>query len=182
MTPDIQLSPHFTLRELTRSDTATRLGIDNSLDPSNPKHQPILENLRNLCTHVLEPLRSFANSIVDGNTSPRGGRKEIPILINSGYRCPALNKAVGGVPNSQHLTGQAADIRIPYIPGTHTQDLDTATNWYNYLMSHDFDQLIWEQSTPNPTPNNPHPPPTYWIHVSWAPLCRHIVMSKIVQH
>lgn len=156
------ISPHFSLAELTRSDKASLLGIDNSLDPSNPKHQPIIENLRYLCTHVLEPLRQHFN---------------VPILINSGYRCPDLNRAVGGVPNSQHLIGQAADIRIPYIPGTHTQDLDTANTWYKHLMSHDFDQLIWEQSTPKPTPDNPHPPPVYWIHVSWAPICRHIVMS-----
>lgn len=161
------ISPHFSLAELTRSIKASLLGIENSLDPANPQHQPIIENLRNLCTIVLEPLRKHFNE---------------PILINSGYRCPALNKAVGGVLNSQHLTGQAADIRIPYLPGTHTQDLDTACKWYDYIMSHDFDQLIWEQSIPKPTPNTPHPPPIYWIHVSWAPICRHIVMSKIVQH
>lgn len=158
----MKLTPHFTLEELTRSSTATRLGINNTLDPSNPKHQPIIENLRNLCTHVLEPLRTFANSIVDGNTSPRGGREGVPIHINSGYRCPALNKAVGGVPNSQHIAGQAADIHLP--------SKEVGKQWFAYISTLDFDQLLWETNAAGVS----------WIHVSWAPICRHIVMSKIV--
>ena len=88
------LTEHFALEEFTRSETAERLGIDNT--PS----EAVVEHLRRLCVLVLEPLRQ------------RFGK---PIRINSGYRCPALNRAVGGVRNSRHLTGDAAD--IPMKPG-----------------------------------------------------------------
>lgn len=145
---DIILSPHFTLEEFVHSDTASRLGIDNSLDPANTEHQPIIDNLRNLCTHILEPLRSFANSIVDGNTSPRGGREGVPIHINSGYRCPALNKAVGGVRNSKHIAGQAADIHLP--------SKEVGKKWFEYLKTIDHGQLIWETNAKGVS----------WIHVS----------------
>ncbi len=80
---------YFTLDELTRSRTATRLGIDNT-----PTTEAVA-CLKLLVEHVLDPLRQA------------WGR---PIAVTSGYRCPQLNKAVGGVPGSQHLLGQAADI------------------------------------------------------------------------
>lgn len=80
---------YFTLRELTASATASRLGIDNT-----PTRQAV-NNLNALITHLLDPLRE------------KFGR---PIYVNSGYRCPELNKAVGGSLTSQHLTGEAADI------------------------------------------------------------------------
>lgn len=80
---------YFTMRELTRSRTAQRLGIDNT-----PPAEAV-EQLRLLVDHVLDPLRKAY------------GR---PIHVNSGYRCPALNRAVGGAPRSQHMRGQAADI------------------------------------------------------------------------
>ena len=85
----MQLSAHFTLQELTRSATAERLNIQNAFTAD------VVDNLQRLCTEVLEPLRAHLGH---------------PITINSGYRCPALNKAVGGVQNSFHLTGRAADI------------------------------------------------------------------------
>lgn len=85
----MQLSPHFTLQELTRSATAERLGIPNAFTAD------VVDNLQRLCTEVLEPLRAHLGH---------------PIHINSGYRCPALNKAVGGVQNSFHMKGRAADI------------------------------------------------------------------------
>ena len=84
------LSKHFTLDELTKSATATRKGIDNT-----PNEQA-LKNLQDLVVNVLEPLRVHY------------GR---PIIITSGFRCEKLNKAVGGSPTSQHVLGQAADIR-----------------------------------------------------------------------
>ena len=84
---DIQLTPHFKLSEFTRSDTASKYGINNTLDPNNPVHAEIIANLKNLCEQVLEPLRQFF---------------DVPIVIGSGYRCPALNKAVGGVAHSMH--------------------------------------------------------------------------------
>lgn len=82
---------HFTLKELTRSATAQRLGIYNTPPASAVKA------LNELVDNVLDPLRDAW-----------GG----PIRVNSGYRCPALNKAVGGTPGSQHLRGEAADITV----------------------------------------------------------------------
>lgn len=86
----MQLSKNFQLKELIHSDTATRMGIKN--EPG----QEQTENLRRLCVRVLQPLRE------------KHGK---PPYINSGYRCPELNKAVGGVATSQHLKGEAADVR-----------------------------------------------------------------------
>ena len=80
---------YFTIAELTRSTTAQLRGIDNT--PS----QQVIDNLTALVENVLDPLRQAWGA---------------PIHVNSGYRCPALNKAVGGVPASQHMLGQAADI------------------------------------------------------------------------
>lgn len=82
---------HFTIKELTRSATAQRLGIDNT-PPSTA-----VKALRALVDNVLDPLREAW-----------GG----PIMVNSGYRCPELNKIVGGTPNSQHQRGEAADITV----------------------------------------------------------------------
>ena len=82
---------YFTIAEMTRSDTADKQGIDNRL----PKD--LLPNVENLIDKVLDPLRSWY------------GR---PVYVNSGYRCPELNRAVGGVGTSYHLTGCAADIDV----------------------------------------------------------------------
>lgn len=83
----MRLSKHFTLEEFTLSQTAERLGLDNSPTPE------ALDNLKRLAA-VLEQVRSFANR---------------PINISSGYRSPAVNKAVGGAATSAHLRGLAAD-------------------------------------------------------------------------
>ena len=112
LTFDEHLSPHFTVGEFFRSGTAIRLGIENEPD-AHPEdgltNEEVVENLRALCTEVLEPLRR------------RVGR----VIITSGYRCQKLNKAVGGVWNSQHLKGEAADIFVP----------DTATAMrYGYIL------------------------------------------------
>lgn len=117
---------HFTIEELCRSETAQRKGINNT--PTDN----VRKNLTALVDNVLDPLRDWYGK---------------PIRVNSGYRCPALNKAVGGVANSQHLTGQAADIDTD----------DRAEN--RKLMKHiedslDFDQLIWENGGA-------------WVHVSY---------------
>ncbi len=124
LTLDEHLSPHFTVGEFFRSGTAIRLGIDN-----NPDAHPgegistaeVLENLRALCTEVLEPLRR------------RVGR----VIVTSGYRCQELNKAVGGVWNSQHLKGEAADIFVP--------DTATAMRYGHILERHSaVQQLLLE--------------------------------------
>ena len=82
---------HFTIKELCRSATAERLGIDNT-----PPRSAVTA-LHELVDHVLDPLREAWGS---------------PIHVNSGYRCPELNKAVGGTPYSQHQRGEAADITV----------------------------------------------------------------------
>lgn len=84
------LSEHFSLPEFVVSQTAIRKGIDNT-----PPSQAII-NLQQLCIHVLEPIR-----------------KELGVVnVSSGYRCPKLNKAIGGAATSQHTEGKAADITI----------------------------------------------------------------------
>ena len=85
-----QITKNFNLQEFIQSDTADRLGIDNT-----PAEQEV-ENITLLCTKLLQPLRSLYGK---------------PMYINSGYRCEELNKAVGGVESSQHRQGLAADVR-----------------------------------------------------------------------
>lgn len=82
---------YFSISELTRSDTARRLGIDNRPPAS------AVAALHALVDNVLDPLREAW-----------GG----PIHVNSGYRCPELNRIVGGTPTSQHQRGEAADITV----------------------------------------------------------------------
>ena len=97
---DIQerLSQHFTLRELCK----TRTGMENV--PSEAQ----VENLKRLCRWLERLRRRWNERYADiGN----GGMEE-PLIINSGYRSPAVNKAVGGAPTSNHLTGCAVDIRV----------------------------------------------------------------------
>ena len=86
----MNLSKHFTLDEMLKSPTAQRLGIDNTPNAEQ------LENLRDLVEYILEPLRIHY------------GR---PIIVTSGFRCAKLNKAVGGSSTSQHVKGEAVDIR-----------------------------------------------------------------------
>ena len=81
---------YFTIQELTKSATATRLGIDNTADAL------VRYNLTALIENVLDPLREAWGA---------------PIIVTSGYRCDRLNKAVGGATSSQHCKGEAADIR-----------------------------------------------------------------------
>ena len=86
-----QLSPHFTLAELTASNKAAQLGIDNTPPPE------LIPRLVMLA-EMLERIRSAVN---------------VPIIVTSGYRCQRLNQAVGGVTSSDHTQGHAADIVAP---------------------------------------------------------------------
>lgn len=105
---------HFTLSELSASDTATRMNI-----PNTPTDIAVI-NLTALVANVLDPAREHLG---------------IPITINSAYRSPRLNTIVGGVSNSQHCTGHAADITVPL---SHLPQL------YNYIADNlIFDQLIY---------------------------------------
>ena len=122
---------HFTIEELYASATAKAKGIDNK-----PNVQHII-CLVYLAAYVLEPLREAMNE---------------PIRISSGYRCERLNRAVGGVSNSQHTKGQAADLCID-------GDMKKGRKWFDWIKTHlNFDQLIWEHDKSG----------TYWIHVSYV--------------
>ena len=116
----MELSKNFTLREMTRSQTATRKGISNT--PSGT-HQ---SNLVLLCQNILQPLRDYY------------GR---PLRVTSGYRSPELCIAIGSSVNSQHAKGQAADFEIP---GVSNKEL---AEYINENLN--YDQLILEFFTPD---------------------------------
>jgi len=138
-----QITEHFNLGEFTRSATATANNIDNSLNPDKARDRKVIENLQNLCIQVLEPLREFMDA---------------PVVISSGYRCSELNKLVGGVWNSQHLTGEAADIVISDEPIRDKRLCEAFLFIQNNCW---FDQLILE------TKGNKR-----WIHVSCLRNCK----------
>ena len=135
---------YFTLSELTKSATASRLGIRNHPDAAARRA------LTALVENILDPLRAA------------WGR---PIVVNSGYRCPALNTAVGGATNSQHTLGEAADIE--------DYSRDRAMNAKLFQLIRDmqlpFDQLIFE-STNVSGPD--------WVHVSFGPRHRRQVLRQ----
>ena len=135
---------YFSLNELTRSDTAKRFGYDNT-----PTEQ-ITRNLQDLVTNVLDPLRLA------------WGR---PIKVTSGYRCPKLNKKVGGAASSQHMYGQAADIT------TMSDHPDDNMELLKLLieLKLPFDKLISEYVDDKGRPN--------WIHVSFSPKKRGIKLT-----
>lgn len=135
----MKLSDHFTLNEFTYSATARAQGIDNSV-PSDT----VLMNLKALCKNVLEPLRL------------RYGK---PIRISSGYRCPKLNKAVGGVASSAHLLGQAADVNVG------SREENARLFELIQKMKLPFDQLIDEYGMA-------------WVHVSYSPRHRRQVIKQ----
>lgn len=114
------LSENFSLVEFLASETADKLGIDNSLSVVDDAY--IVSNLEMLCRFTLEPIRKFL------------GR---PVRVSSGYRCKRLNMEVGGSPTSDHCNGLAADIYFD----------DFANKWYEVVMllitsAIPFDQLI----------------------------------------
>ena len=136
----IRLSDHFTLGEMCKTSAKTQ-------DGNIPSHVHI-ENLKRLCGW-LEMLRSEWNK--------RYGEGNDPIIINSGYRSPEVNKAVGGVPTSNHLTGCAADIRVSGIE----QLIRYATILLDISdeSQEDFDELLIERS----------PKGSYWLHFAVRP-------------
>ena len=125
-----QISKSFVLEEFTKSDTAKAKGIVNAIG------QAEVVNLCALVHQVLQPLRDAMGH---------------QVKIGSGYRCPRLNAAVGGVKNSQHMTGEAADLCID-------GDMQKGKRWFEWIKANcNFDQLIWEHNAKG----------TYWVHVSY---------------
>lgn len=112
----MDLSPHFSLTEMTRSDTGLRHGLKN--DPS----QREIDYLHKLCDTMMEPIRALLC---------------VPIHVNSGFRCPEVNALVKGKPNSAHLDGRACDF-VPMGMG-----LDRAMNMI-ISSGLPYDQLILE--------------------------------------
>lgn len=124
------LSEHFSLEEMTRSGVAIRMRIDN-----NPDEEQV-ENMRQLCRNVLEPVR----------------RRFGVTRITSGFRSQALNAAVGGAPDSQHLRGEAADL--------HISNMEVGRKVFDFIRQHtDFDQLLFERRIKGGY---------WWLHVSFT--------------
>jgi putative chitinase len=133
VSPEMQLSEHFNLKEFTKSETAIRKRIDNT---PNAEHA---QNLKNVCEKILEPVRRHFGK---------------PVRINSGYRGPALNAAVGGSSKSQHCNGEAIDFEIDGLPNP---DL---AKWV--AENCEFDQIILEFYDPKEGPNSG------WVHASYT--------------
>lgn len=139
----MHLTRNFTLAEMLKSQAADRKGIDNT--PADPA---IVEALQAVAVNILQPVRDHFDRAV---------------FVSSGYRCPALNTAIGGSATSQHMRGEAADFEV----AGHS-NFDVA-EWIRDNL--EFDQLILEFYTPG----DPH---SGWVHCSYVPdRCRKDVRS-----
>jgi hypothetical protein len=128
----MKLSENFTLSEMTKSETALRHNLDNT--PGDAE----IANLKRLAERVLQPVRDHYKT---------------GVKVNSGFRHPNVNAAVGGSKTSDHCQGQAADIEIP---GVANADL---AQWI--VSNLDFTQVILEFYTPGV-------PDSGWVHVSYV--------------
>ena len=130
----VRLTPHFTLEEMTR--TNVKLGYLDQQRQTQPDAQ-VIDNLTRVC-QWLEMMR------------------EVPIIINSGYRCKELNRLVGGCPTSNHLTGCAADIRV----NSKEQLLRYAVRLLDISdeTGQDFDEILLERNSRE-----------YWLHFAVRP-------------
>jgi len=124
------LSPHFSLEEFTFSLTALQKNIDNTPNAMQ------IARMESLCDNILEPIRQRFNK---------------PVKVLSGFRCQELNKAVGGSYTSQHLLGEAADIKV--------KDVSNAVLWHWIVDTLSFDQCIAEKLKKNHEGDG-------WVHVS----------------
>ncbi len=124
-----QLTEHFTLEEMIVSPTAKRLGLSNT---PTPEH---IENMRYCCEKILEPVRA----------------KFGPVTVNSSYRAPRVNQAVGGSKTSQHVNGQAIDFEVKGV------DNKTVADWVADNL--EFDQVILEFYTKGDKNSG-------WVHAS----------------
>lgn len=134
---------YFTIDELTKSCTAERLGIDNT------PNECIKFNLEQLVKNVLDPLRMKYGQ---------------PIIVCSGYRCAELNKVVGGAGNSQHMKGQAVDIKSL----SYSRYMNKMLAVILIAEKIPFDQLILEKVDNKGLPQ--------WLHVSYSPNPRREIL------
>ena len=146
MNKDMKLSEHFSLGELTKTNYVTKDG--------NFPSRVAIENLTNICENWLEALRQAQG----------------PLIINSGYRSPEVNKLAGGAPTSNHLTGCAVDI--------HVSGFEQAVRYASILLDisdgtkRDYDELFIEKNSAG----------RYWIHFAVRPKdnrrkCKFILTS-----
>lgn len=129
----MNLTKNFTLSEMTKSETALRHGMDNA--PT----QEVISSLQALSVHVLQPVRDHFDK---------------GVKVNSGFRSPDVNAAVGGSRTSDHCRGMAADIEIPGLANAEL------AQWIADNL--DYTQLILEFYTPGV-------PDSGWVHVSYDP-------------
>ena len=134
----MRISKNFTLAELTKSNTATRLSISNTPDKEG------IHKLRLLATELLQPLRNAVG----------------PLRVTSGYRSESLNKAIGGSNKSQHTKCEAVDLQFVKRGSMDNMRIFNAI----VTLGLDFDQLILEfgGATAEKDSDNPD-----WIHISW---------------
>lgn len=128
---------YFILDEFTYSEVAERLGIDNTPNAG------IVHNLSCLVDYILNPLREKYGS---------------PIVVNSGYRCHKLNKVVGGVKNSAHIDGRAADIRA--LNSCRRDNMQIGNILLAHINDWPIDQVIFEKCDATGCPS--------WIHVAFS--------------
>ena len=120
---------YFTIKELSRSSTAEKLGIDNT--PTGD----VVVSMTTLINECLDPVRELYGK---------------PITVTSGFRCPILNKAVGGVNSSQHVKGEAADL-------VGRNDDETRKIFETAKAFGQFDQLLYEKNSKG----------NIWVHISY---------------
>ena len=134
----MRISKNFTLAELTKSNTATRLGISNVPDKEG------IHKLRLLATELLQPLRNAVG----------------PLRVTSGYRSESLNAAIGGSNKSQHTKCEAVDLQ--FVKRGSMDNMRIFNAIINRAL--EFDQIILEfgGATAEKDSNNPD-----WIHISW---------------
>ena len=141
----LRLSPHFSLGELTKTNYVTKDG--------NFPSRVAIENLTNICENWLEDLRYSYNTLYSRDRP----QDEIPLVINSGYRSPEVNKLAGGAPTSNHLTGCAVDI--------HVSGFEQAIRYASILLDisegtqRDYDELFIEKNKTG----------SHWIHFAVRP-------------
>lgn len=132
----MRIGQYFTLEELTKTSHPVSNKVTSNV---------VVANLCHLVFYILDPLRLAMGE---------------PVIVTSGYRSPVLNSRVGGAPNSQHLTGCAADIRIKNE--AHGKRMFAILRAFHYV-----DQLLYE-----------HKENTTWIHVSFSWFPRHYIRDN----